>query len=1178
MEREGRTVIVCGVPTDIDEKRLTDKLCIHFLRKRHGGGEISSVTLPKSMQGCALITFEDSEVSQRVIQYGKHILCVDDKKFELTVSLFCKEVDPDEVFLCLAVTVDYNRLPMGKLALSSLQQSFPDVQFSFMPEEESCNIKGRYSEVQVLISHLLNLIEPQASVATRPPEGTKDRVDALLPREKNGSTSGPVYHSKSNERQKDSGYVGQALRQDLKSSDYSERSHHSDQALENNRGVEDGAASLLQEAPLEEYILVMDSDIYRYLQQHCGEDYQQILSQHKVEAVDLCTQDITTVFLQAKTGYPGQEVKRLQRVHEDLGWLYQQTEAQLRKEQLPKGGISTEDLQQAFKALQQRLPKILLSNDKMNIYIVGSGSDVSEAKQFFLDLQGTEGGSTLGRAGYTRPLISNESNSLFLPSSSASTPVSTGSIIDSREADTVHKPYRKPKIEAGKEYKLAARFMETGSKPTGKNEMGFFMGDTTAPGDTQKDLLFATSKKTSDSGCRLGTGPMLGSGSLDVREYSLKDNQGQNQTGNDLLFGRPGPQLTTSKEGKYLSNVVSTSALLPSKPMQFSNTQSTAQHMEYGNKVAQTAEIPSSGLTSQSKLRRTNSFSGKVRATQDLKDSTTREGSQEKTNRSKTSSSRNSIADTLEVYSVEVVVPPTIWMYMKACYRAEIANLTTGLHVKECKSESSVTVYLRGADTPTVGLCQRELRNLISKVTADFRTQELSMAELGVTNPKDATLELRCMELRNKFEKIMILPLSENIFIIGPYQLCEQVMTKLIEVFHNGTQRKKEMEENLDGSSPNSLLFQNKPQIPPETASGGHNLLKDDITKTTGLMSVDSPQYSRNSQMDSELEFSNRSKDYLQEKDSSQKEVKQDFGTTMEGGNQSAEQKDPGFKHLKWNMSRENFQFDTSLTQPTEAAWRVPVPKDSGSTSLPNFGYTIDTKSNPKLHNITTQERHISPGPDGLEIPEGKDPKDQSASLSGKMPGKNKTQEDSLSCPCGTSRSSISRMACGNTYCPQCVCDHASCKVCPKAENVRGIKGTMSVAELNMSLSGHLKDTTLKLTYSIPDGIQGEDHPNPGATFKGGVFEAFLPLNRQTRRLLPLLKRAFNEGLTFTITEGNQGERVIWGIPHKTKMEGGKSVNGYPDSAYLSRLTKALELLGIEEDKDHAKVQDKIKS
>lgn len=61
MEGDGQTVRVCGLPTDIEEEKLTDKLYIHFLRQRNGGGEIASVIIPKVHPGCALITFEDSK-------------------------------------------------------------------------------------------------------------------------------------------------------------------------------------------------------------------------------------------------------------------------------------------------------------------------------------------------------------------------------------------------------------------------------------------------------------------------------------------------------------------------------------------------------------------------------------------------------------------------------------------------------------------------------------------------------------------------------------------------------------------------------------------------------------------------------------------------------------------------------------------------------------------------------------------------------------------------------------------------------------------------------------------------------------------------------------------------------------------------------------------------------------
>ena len=60
MAEPGRTVRVSGLPTDIEDEKLKDKLLIHFLRAKNGGGEINSVTIVKATPVSALITFEDS--------------------------------------------------------------------------------------------------------------------------------------------------------------------------------------------------------------------------------------------------------------------------------------------------------------------------------------------------------------------------------------------------------------------------------------------------------------------------------------------------------------------------------------------------------------------------------------------------------------------------------------------------------------------------------------------------------------------------------------------------------------------------------------------------------------------------------------------------------------------------------------------------------------------------------------------------------------------------------------------------------------------------------------------------------------------------------------------------------------------------------------------------------------
>jgi len=59
-EEEDRAVCVYGLPTDVDHERLRDKLLIHFLRERNGGGEVTSVTIIGRTPLRALVTFEQS--------------------------------------------------------------------------------------------------------------------------------------------------------------------------------------------------------------------------------------------------------------------------------------------------------------------------------------------------------------------------------------------------------------------------------------------------------------------------------------------------------------------------------------------------------------------------------------------------------------------------------------------------------------------------------------------------------------------------------------------------------------------------------------------------------------------------------------------------------------------------------------------------------------------------------------------------------------------------------------------------------------------------------------------------------------------------------------------------------------------------------------------------------------
>ncbi|NXO03373.1 IN35 protein, partial [Rhinopomastus cyanomelas] len=93
----GRTVQVRGFPAELPPDRAADKLTIHFLRSRNGGGEITDVRVLPGPQGCALITFEAPEVARRVLAVKDHQLSVGGKKFPLEVTAHVEELSPDEV-------------------------------------------------------------------------------------------------------------------------------------------------------------------------------------------------------------------------------------------------------------------------------------------------------------------------------------------------------------------------------------------------------------------------------------------------------------------------------------------------------------------------------------------------------------------------------------------------------------------------------------------------------------------------------------------------------------------------------------------------------------------------------------------------------------------------------------------------------------------------------------------------------------------------------------------------------------------------------------------------------------------------------------------------------------------------------------------------------------------------
>ncbi|NXK53093.1 DTX3L ligase, partial [Chauna torquata] len=101
--------------------------------------------------------------------------------------------------------------------------------------------------------------------------------------------------------------------------------------------------------------------------------------------------------------------------------------------------------------------------------------------------------------------------------------------------------------------------------------------------------------------------------------------------------------------------------------------------------------------------------------------------------------------------------------------------------------------------------------------------------------------------------------------------------------------------------------------------------------------------------------------------------------------------------------------------------------------------------------------------------------------------------------------------------------------------------------------------SALRLLFKVLSSCSKVGHPRPGQPYKGGYFFALLPDNREGQKTAMLLKKAFEQGLTFQIKSYNGEERVTWGlIPHKTSWHGGKARNGYPDAQYLREVCTVL--------------------
>ncbi|KAJ8005584.1 hypothetical protein DPEC_G00119460 [Dallia pectoralis] len=166
-------------------------------------------------------------------------------------------------------------------------------------------------------------------------------------------------------------------------------------------------------------------------------------------------------------------------------------------------------------------------------------------------------------------------------------------------------------------------------------------------------------------------------------------------------------------------------------------------------------------------------------------------------------------------------------------------------------------------------------------------------------------------------------------------------------------------------------------------------------------------------------------------------------------------------------------------------------------------------------------------------------------------------------------------LKCNHSFCRGCLDQAFRIKpVCPTCGTVYGQLegtqpkgGTMTVRMESSSLPGYENYGTIIIEYHIKSGTQTEEHPNPGQPYQGVTRSAYLPDSTNGRKVMKLLRRAFDQRLTFTIGRSSTtgvNNTVTWNdIHHKTSRYGGTSCYGYPDPAYLNRVQEELKVKGI---------------
>ncbi|XP_067869480.1 uncharacterized protein si:busm1-163l24.3 isoform X2 [Heterodontus francisci] len=1277
-----RTIQVSDLPTGISKRTLEDKLMIHFLRSKNGGGEIIEILFTAESPTSALIIFEEAKVAQRVLRVENHVLAINGKHHKLKVESASTEVNVDQVILHVSMTVDYGKLLGGKRLMKHLQKTHKDIQFSFDQKAEQCIVAGTFSVMQELSGEIQNFFNLN-------PKQTNSDSYEIEQHQHDGLQNSALGSSNS-------------IRKVAGKSNAGSNAKEEGLELQTKTGMQGSARSSvrrdtdLQQAcerqtrNFEDYTLLMDSDIYRYIQKFCKDRYQDILRQYLVKVLDITSEDITTLILQEASGCSDGKALLLQ-AHQELSKLYQDFEFRLRKEQINKKDLTSDVtlLQNISASLQPQFPKINFNEDENYFYLIGTSDDCCLAKKYLHDLK--EELAIRSRHG-KHPTSNRDSESYW--ASNSSIPQSLREL----DGSNLFEQAACSKTDARKDYKLAPTFSDLREKVNplkagnslAENDLILkpeqaHAADKLLRGHKNSSPLMDTkyqlSSKMQERPRRSTTGNEMfisadktltcGTGEFVVpiktkedtlinafKDFSILSGQAKelkspDKTSDDILFkGYEDSSIVgTNKGDKHFQYTKNSKVHGPIKPYHLETSAGTLFHQ--GDLLGNTHTLQSVTITKSSEghtfkpsLRRTNSFSEYLRSKRSRDFSNSFQGVPTK------------VSPVENVHTEEFPIDSVIWSYLKDTYDSFIRSIGTKSEVVfNEQMQGDITILkLTALNKASITAAKQDILSLHTSVMKYLAQQFLSYTDLGIEDYSQKEVEQWYNSLKNTFPEVKFIIAQTGFKIIGTSVHCMKVIEtfkpKLKDTFLEdqsstgiesitasnqcsfiGTETFEDAEgEDLSRSTEHTSLLGQVPHG--QKPNGFHtpvrhideiSLKKDLKTREehpsfqsdrelTEIMShkkiAGSSKKNYHSQPDVEEECPKNQKKYSHGSNGPASNSKQEHNPLME------QKKSPkpldeysglGFLHDQADYKNQKMIKQVGDVEGVKAKKALPDKfhfaanklvkeshcydredslhrnkLDSGTQSLPILSYTSTsvaqqnrdgphasesvTNSGDQIQEKYTQQQDesrvaVSQERKTLKNLQQNQPRSPAIGLDAQ-----EINEPTKTCSYCKKSARLSKLNCGHVLCEECYTIHQSfCPACSHAaasiKNESQCLGNMKSTPLNISLSGFLKHMALKISYVIPDGIQRECDPNPGQPFTGGCFEAFLPDNPMGRRILKLLREAFNRGLTFKIVSGPSVlPHVTWNdIPHKTEITGGKSRNGYPDSSYLNNVLAALE-------------------